>query len=129
MPLGEHPQRARRGDRRPDAVREAPRRTPEATRLARPGRRLPRDRPGRDRDRRHRAVHRRLAHVHRGQRADDQRPGPAGAYAPGMTTATLDWFGCATFRLVTAEGLTVMLDAYLDRVPDAPQSGVGVAEV
>jgi hypothetical protein len=46
-----------------------------------------------------------------------------------MTTATLDWFGCATFRLVTAEGLTVMLDAYLDRVPDAPQSGVGVADV
>ena len=46
-----------------------------------------------------------------------------------MTTATLDWFGCATFRLVTGEGLTVMLDAYLDRVPDAPQSGVGVADV
>jgi Beta-lactamase superfamily domain len=46
-----------------------------------------------------------------------------------MTTATLDWYGCATFRLVTAEGLTVMLDAYLDRVPDAAQSGVGVADV
>jgi L-ascorbate metabolism protein UlaG (beta-lactamase superfamily) len=46
-----------------------------------------------------------------------------------MTTARLDWFGCATFRLVTAEGTTVMLDAYLDRVPDAAQSGVGVAEV
>lgn len=46
-----------------------------------------------------------------------------------MTTATLDWFGCATFRLRTAEGLTVMLDAYLDRVPEAAQSGVGVADV
>src|ERR1700710_2034084 len=46
-----------------------------------------------------------------------------------MRTARLDWYGCATFRLVTAEGVTVMLDAYLDRVPDAPQSGVGVADV
>lgn len=46
-----------------------------------------------------------------------------------MTTATLDWFGCATFRLRTAEGLTVMLDAYLDRVPAASQSGVGIADV
>ena len=46
-----------------------------------------------------------------------------------MSTARLDWYGCATFRLVTAEGLTVMLDAYLDRVPEAAQSGVGVADV
>ncbi|GAA4853130.1 hypothetical protein GCM10023201_53180 [Actinomycetospora corticicola] len=46
-----------------------------------------------------------------------------------MSTATLDWFGCATFRLRTAEGLTVMLDAYLDRVPEAAQSGVGVTDV
>jgi L-ascorbate metabolism protein UlaG (beta-lactamase superfamily) len=44
-------------------------------------------------------------------------------------TATLDWFGCATFRLRTAEGLTVFLDAYLDRVPGAQQSGVGVDDV
>ncbi|GAA4916001.1 L-ascorbate metabolism protein UlaG (beta-lactamase superfamily) [Actinomycetospora succinea] len=44
-------------------------------------------------------------------------------------TATLDWYGCATFRLRTAEGLTVWLDAYLDRVPDAEQSGVGVDDV
>ena len=28
---------------------------------------------------------------------------------------TLDWYGCATFRLRTA-GLTVFLDAYIDRV-------------
>lgn len=46
-----------------------------------------------------------------------------------MGTATLDWYGCATFRLRTAEGLTVFLDAYLDRVPDATQSGVGVDDV
>lgn len=46
-----------------------------------------------------------------------------------MGTATLDWYGCATFRLRTAEGLTVFLDAYLDRVPDAAQSGVGVDDV
>jgi L-ascorbate metabolism protein UlaG (beta-lactamase superfamily) len=44
-------------------------------------------------------------------------------------TARLDWYGCATFRLRTAEGLTVFLDAYLDRVPAAQQSGVGVDEV
>ncbi len=31
---------------------------------------------------------------------------------------TLDWFGCATFRLRTA-GLTIMLDAYIDRMPEA----------
>ncbi|MDD7939215.1 MBL fold metallo-hydrolase [Actinomycetospora lutea] len=43
--------------------------------------------------------------------------------------STLDWYGCATFRLRTAEGLTVWLDAYLDRVPDAEQSGVGVDDV
>jgi len=33
-------------------------------------------------------------------------------------TATLDWFGCATFRLKT-RGLTLFLDAYIDRVPGA----------
>lgn len=44
-------------------------------------------------------------------------------------TALLDWFGCATFRLRTAEGLTVFLDAYLDRVPAAEQSGFGVDDV
>ncbi|WP_371228996.1 MBL fold metallo-hydrolase [Roseovarius sp. 2305UL8-3] len=33
-------------------------------------------------------------------------------------TTQLDWFGCATFRLKTA-GLTVFLDAYIDRVPGA----------
>jgi L-ascorbate metabolism protein UlaG (beta-lactamase superfamily) len=38
-------------------------------------------------------------------------------------TATLDWFGCATFRLRLGE-LVVFLDAYLDRVPSAAQVGL-----
>ncbi len=33
-------------------------------------------------------------------------------------TATLDWFGCATFRLQTA-GMTIFLDAYIDRAEGA----------
>jgi L-ascorbate metabolism protein UlaG (beta-lactamase superfamily) len=33
-------------------------------------------------------------------------------------TTTLDWYGCATFRLRTG-GLTVFLDAYVDRSPNA----------
>jgi L-ascorbate metabolism protein UlaG (beta-lactamase superfamily) len=37
--------------------------------------------------------------------------------------ATLDWYGCATFRL-TVGNLVVFLDAYLDRVPGAPGPGV-----
>lgn len=39
---------------------------------------------------------------------------------------TLDWYGCATFRLKTA-GITVMLDAYIDRMPGAagPKSNDG----
>lgn len=38
-------------------------------------------------------------------------------------TATLDWYGCATFRLRVA-GLTIMLDAYIDRVPGAAGTGL-----
>jgi L-ascorbate metabolism protein UlaG (beta-lactamase superfamily) len=36
----------------------------------------------------------------------------------GAETVTLDWYGCATFRL-RAAGLTIFLDAYIDRVPGA----------
>ncbi len=36
---------------------------------------------------------------------------------------TLDWYGCATFRLRTA-GLTLFLDAYIDRVDGAPGPGL-----
>jgi L-ascorbate metabolism protein UlaG (beta-lactamase superfamily) len=43
--------------------------------------------------------------------------------------AWLDWFGCATFRLRTRPGVTVLLDAYLDRAPSAAQSGVGVDDI
>jgi len=43
-------------------------------------------------------------------------------------TTTLDWYGCATFRL-RAAGLTIFLDAYVDRVPEAPGPGVGAADI
>ena len=47
--------------------------------------------------------------------------------------ATLDWAGSATFRLILGETPTtetvVFLDAYLDRVPNAPQSGLQVDDV
>ena len=41
-------------------------------------------------------------------------------------TTTLDWYGCATFALRTA-GLTIMLDAYIDRIAGAagPRHGDG----
>lgn len=38
-------------------------------------------------------------------------------------TTTLDWYGCATFRLRT-QGLTVFLDAYIDRAPTAQGTGL-----
>lgn len=38
-------------------------------------------------------------------------------------TSTLDWYGCSTFRFNTA-GLSIFLDAYIDRVADAPGSGL-----
>jgi len=41
---------------------------------------------------------------------------------------TLDWAGCATFRLSVGE-LVVFLDAYLDRVAEAPQPGLVVDDV
>lgn len=42
--------------------------------------------------------------------------------------ASLDWLGCATFRL-TLDDLVVFLDAYVDRVPAAPPVGLSVADV
>jgi L-ascorbate metabolism protein UlaG (beta-lactamase superfamily) len=42
--------------------------------------------------------------------------------------ATLDWLGCATFRLTLGERV-VYLDAYLDRVPSAKPIGLSVADV
>ena len=43
-------------------------------------------------------------------------------------TTTLDWYGCATFRLRTG-GLTVFLDAYVDRVPGAAGPGLRAEDV
>lgn len=44
------------------------------------------------------------------------------------TDAALDWLGCATFRL-SVGATTLFLDAYLDRVPGAPQPGLTTEEV
>jgi L-ascorbate metabolism protein UlaG (beta-lactamase superfamily) len=38
-------------------------------------------------------------------------------------TTRLEWFGCATFRLQT-QGLTIFLDAYIDRVEGAAGTGL-----
>jgi hypothetical protein len=43
-------------------------------------------------------------------------------------TTTLDWYGCATFRLRTA-GLTIFLDAYIDRAANAPGTGLTADDV
>jgi len=37
-------------------------------------------------------------------------------------TVTLDWYGCATFRM-QVDGLVVFLDAYIDRAPNAAGTG------
>jgi L-ascorbate metabolism protein UlaG (beta-lactamase superfamily) len=42
--------------------------------------------------------------------------------------ATLDWYGCATFRLTVGE-LVVFLDAYIDRAPNAPGTGLTADDV
>jgi len=42
--------------------------------------------------------------------------------------ATLDWYGCATFRL-NVDGLTVFLDAYIDRAEGAAGSGTRTDDV
>jgi L-ascorbate metabolism protein UlaG (beta-lactamase superfamily) len=46
---------------------------------------------------------------------------------PGMGT-TLDWYGCATFRL-TIGRLVVFLDAYIDRAPSAPGTGLRADDI
>lgn len=42
--------------------------------------------------------------------------------------ATLEWFGCATFRLEMS-GRSILLDAYLDRATGAATSGVGADDI
>lgn len=41
---------------------------------------------------------------------------------------TLDWLGCATFRL-TIDGLVIFLDAYVDRIATAPPVGLATADI
>jgi L-ascorbate metabolism protein UlaG (beta-lactamase superfamily) len=43
-------------------------------------------------------------------------------------STTLDWYGCATFRVRTAS-LTIFLDAYIDRVAGAAGAGRSAADV
>ena len=43
-------------------------------------------------------------------------------------TTLLDWYGCATFRLRTA-GLTIFLDAYIDRAPIAAGTGLTADDI
>lgn len=43
-------------------------------------------------------------------------------------TTTLDWLGTATFRLTIGD-LVIFLDAYMDRVADAPPIGLGSKDV
>ncbi|HIL00570.1 MAG TPA: MBL fold metallo-hydrolase, partial [Myxococcales bacterium] len=43
-------------------------------------------------------------------------------------TTTLDWYGCATFKLRTA-GLDIFLDAYIDRASNADGPGVRTEEI
>ncbi len=43
-------------------------------------------------------------------------------------TKTLDWYGCATFRMRTSS-LTIFLDAYIDRASNAPGTGLRAADV
>src|SRR6478672_11093797 len=42
--------------------------------------------------------------------------------------ATLDWYGCATFRWCV-DGLTLFLDAYIDRAEGAAGSGTRAEDV
>ena len=43
-------------------------------------------------------------------------------------TTTLDWYGCATFRMRTA-GLTIFLDAYIDRAANAVGPGLTADDI
>ncbi len=43
-------------------------------------------------------------------------------------TTTLDWYGCATFRMRT-QGMTIFLDAYIDRVPNAAGTGLTADDI
>lgn len=57
---------------------------------------------------------------------------PVAAFTPGSpvrtSETTLDWLGCATFRL-SVGNTVVFLDAYMDRVTSAPQVGMTTDDV
>ena len=58
------------------------------------------------------------------------REQPAGLTGRGETpvTVTLDWLGCATYRL-SIDGLVIFLDTFMDRTPTAPDVGLTSADV
>src|SRR3989442_899593 len=43
-------------------------------------------------------------------------------------TARLDWYGCATFRLMVGS-LVIFLDAYIDRIPGAAGTGLRADDI
>lgn len=45
-----------------------------------------------------------------------------------MEDVTIEWFGCATFR-VRIGGTTLFFDTYLDKAPGVPSAGLRAAEV
>jgi L-ascorbate metabolism protein UlaG (beta-lactamase superfamily) len=45
-----------------------------------------------------------------------------------MSGVTIEWFGCATFRVRTG-GSTLFFDTYLDKAPGVPDAGLGSADV
>ena len=45
-----------------------------------------------------------------------------------VMTTTLDWYGCTTFRMKTA-GLSIFLDAYIDRVEGAQGTGLTADDI
>ncbi len=45
-----------------------------------------------------------------------------------MSETKLDWYGCATFRLRT-NGLSIFLDAYIDRAPNAQGTGLTAGDI
>jgi L-ascorbate metabolism protein UlaG (beta-lactamase superfamily) len=61
------------------------------------------------------------------ERRRRRRPLTSGRETARMSV-TLDWYGCATFRL-RAMGLTLFLDAYIDRVPGAAGSGRSATDI
>jgi len=47
---------------------------------------------------------------------------------PDDGTLTIEWFGCATFR-VQVQGRTLFFDSYLDKLPGVPPGGLTTSEV